>query len=139
MSLQKWIIMTINIRAVFLHLWKGVRGFLILTSIFLIGQWIAGYLIFPVPGAVIGMVLIFGLLQLGWLPLIWVDTAAAWLLGFLGLFYVPYGVGIVDSGPLIKEWGWEIIAVMALTTVVVFFASGWLFQVLIKSNSSVDE
>ncbi len=118
---------------------KGVRGFLILTAIFLIGKWVAGYLPFPVPGAVIGMVVVFGLLQLRILPLSWVDTAAVWLLSFLGLFYVPYGVGIVESGPLIEEWGIEIIGVMVLTIVVVFFASGWIFQGLIKANSPTDE
>ena len=118
---------------------KGVGGFLILTAIFLIGQWVAGYSPFPVPGAVIGMVVVFGLLQLRILPLAWVDTAAVWLLSFLGLFYVPYGVGIVESGPLIEEWGMEIIVVMVLTIVVVFFASGWVFQGLIKANSHPDE
>lgn len=131
--------MPTKIKPMWTRIWKGVRGFLILTAIFLIGQQISGYLSFPVPGAVIGMVMVFGLLQLRILPLVWVDTAAVWLLSFLGLFYVPYGVGIVESGPLIEEWGVEVILVMVVTILVVFFSSGWTFQRLVKTNSQSDE
>src|SRR5690625_6129150 len=80
-------------------------GFLILLILYLIGEWIAGWIPFPVPGAVVGMILIFVLLQSRLIPLTWVEKATDYILIFMGVFYISYGVGIVGSGYLLTEWG----------------------------------
>lgn len=120
-------------------MWDGFRGLIILTVLYLIGEWMSGYIPFPVPGAVLGMVIVFALLQLHLLPLAWVNAGAVWLLSFMGLFYVPYGVGIVDSGELIQEWGVPIIIIMGVTVLTVFGVSAWIFQNFIDKSSMADE
>lgn len=59
----------------------------------------------PVPGAVLGMMLLFGALVLRKTPPREIDRAAKLLLRFLPLMFVPAGVGVIAQYPLIaKEW-----------------------------------
>lgn len=108
--------------------WIILRGGLILTAIYFLGTWLSAFLPVPVPGAVIGMVIVFVLLKTRILPLQWVDSGAVWLLSFLGLFYVPYGVGIVQSGELISLWGGHIVLMALVTVLVVFLVSARFYQ-----------
>ena len=124
----------------YLHrVWSGLWGILVLTGMYYAGDWMAGFIPFPVPGSVVGMILVFALLQLRVLPVKWVESGAAWLLAFLGLFYVPYGVGVVESGSLIGEWGLQVVILIAVTVLVVFVFSGWVFRRLLTYTAAGDE
>lgn len=122
-------------RKTIFSIWQGIQGILILIAVYFGGEWLARFIPFPVPGSVLGLVLIFALLQFRILPLDWVDRGAIWLLAFLGLFYVPYGVGIVKSGPLVAQWGWQILIIIVVTVLSVFAFSSWMF-VSLKSRDN---
>ncbi len=58
----------------------------------------------PLPGSVLGMVLLWGALEAGIVRLAWLQQGADVLLGWLGLLFVPAGVGFIaflDAG-----WVW---------------------------------
>src|SRR5690625_3095353 len=114
-------------------------GFLILLILYLIGEWIAGWIPFPVPGAVVGMILIFVLLQSRLIPLTWVEKSTDYILIFMGMFYIPYGVGIVESGYLLSEWGGSFFVLVVVSVCGVFFFSGHLFQYLTRSKIGSNE
>lgn len=118
---------------------KALPGFLILLLLYFTGEWIAGFSPVPVPGAVVGMMLMFSLLRFRIIPLAWVETSASWLLLFMGLFYIPYGVGIAESKDLISTWGWQIILLILITVLTVFFATAKIFQTFIKEKRFHDE
>jgi putative effector of murein hydrolase LrgA (UPF0299 family) len=90
----------------------------------------------PVPGPVVGMVLLFALLLArAPLPGETRDTADG-LLGHLSLLFVPAGVGVVQQLGRLGEDGLRLVAVVVLTTVisltvtaVVFAAVARLMQV----------
>src|SRR5690625_5078432 len=82
---------------------KWALGFVILTLAYMLGELISRHLPFPVPGSVIGLILMFILLYSKMIRLEWVDDAAGLLLAFLGMFYVPYGVGIIEVGRSVKK------------------------------------
>ena len=128
-----------KIQSVVKQIWPGVRGVLILTVLFLAGEWLGGFIAFPVPGAVVGMILIFSLLQLHIIPLSWVDQGSVWLLSFMGLFYVPFGVGIMESGDLIGRWGIQVLIIVVMTVCAVFAVSTWTFQKLAEKSNPSDE
>lgn len=112
---------------------KGVRmglGFLILITLYFVGDFLSALLPFPVPGSVIGLLLIFLLLYTKVIRLQWVDDAASLLLAFLGVFYVPYGVGIIEANDAVKERAGLILLVIAVVTISVLFFSGKLFSLL---------
>ena len=50
-----------------------------------------------VSGNIIGMILLFAALCLRWVRAETVRPAARFLLGAMALFFVPYGVGLMDS------------------------------------------
>ena len=54
-----------------------------------------------VSGNIIGMILLFAALCLHWVKAETVRPAARFLLGAMALFFVPYGVGLMDSSTII--------------------------------------
>lgn len=105
-------------------------GFCILWIFLLLGQWISGWLPFVVPGSVVGMILIFIALSLGIVKLEWINLASMTLLGWMGLFFVPYGVGITDAWSLVDGWGVYVVIIALVASVLTFMVSGKLFDML---------
>ena len=56
-----------------------------------------------VSGNIIGMILLFAALCMRWVRAETVRPAARFLLGAMALFFVPYGVGLMDSYRVILE------------------------------------
>lgn len=82
-----------------------VRGFAILLVCQLLGEVIGRFSQLPIPGNVLGMVLLLIALRLGLVRLDWVADAAELLLGHMALFFVPAGVGVMTYWALIgREW-----------------------------------
>ena len=79
---------------------------------------------------VIGMILLFAALCLRWVRAETVRPAARFLLGAMALFFVPYGVGLMDSYRVILENLWAIVVSGIVSTVLVLFVTGKTFQSL---------
>ena len=62
-----------------------------------------------VSGNIIGMILLFAALCMRWVKAETVRPAAKFLLGAMALFFVPYGVGLMDSYRVILENLWAIL------------------------------
>ncbi|MCO6419811.1 CidA/LrgA family protein [Siccirubricoccus sp. KC 17139] len=104
-----------------------------LLSCQLTGEVAVRALHLPVPGPVIGMVLLFLYLQLrgGEVPAPLSATAEA-LLGNLGLLFVPAGVGVVLYLPLLAQaWAPLGLAVLA-GTLLTIAATGKLAEFLFR-------
>jgi len=103
-----------------------VRGFAILLICQLLGEVIGRGLGLPIPGNVLGMVLLLIALRLGLVRLDWVSEAADLLLGHMALFFVPAGVGVMTYAAMIgKEW-LPITVATVVSTFVVMAVTGWL-------------
>ena len=100
-------------------------GLAILLAFQLAGEAIAPHLPIPVPGAVVGMVLLVGALALGVVRAEWVRGAADALLSRLGLFFVPAGVGVMAHGGLLREQWLPIAVAMLVSTGAVIAVTGW--------------
>lgn len=112
-----------------------MQGILILLLCWLAGNGlsmlIGGYL----SGNIIGMVLLFVLLRLGWVSAERVRPAAKFLLGIMALFFVPFGVGLMISyGPLLENLTAVVVAI-PLCTALVLVSVGWTFQLLNRKKS----
>jgi len=62
-----------------------------------------------VSGNIIGMILLFAALCMRWVKAETVRPAAKFLLGAMALFFVPYGVGLMDSYRVILDNLWAIV------------------------------
>jgi len=113
-------------------------GFLILIGCQLAGEIIVGLTGFTVPGAVMGMVLLFvGLLIKGSVPH-GLDIAGGGLLKYIGLLFVPAGAGIsMFLGLIVEEWDVILIASVS-STLLTLLTCAALFQLLNKEGENDD-
>ena len=81
------------------------RGAVVLLACLFVGDAVSSALHLPLPGSVVGMVLLAAALRSGLLPLAWVRPAADALIRHMQLLYIPPGVGVMAYFGLIRrEW-----------------------------------
>ena len=81
------------------------RGLAVLLVFLFLGNEISSLLRLPIPGSVLGMVMLAVSLHRGWLPFEWVRAAAHLLIAHMSLLYIPPGVGVmVYFGLIRREW-----------------------------------
>jgi holin-like protein len=98
----------------------------------LLGEALAHQIGLPVPGPVLGMLLLF----LAWPALKRLhqrlDGVADALLANFGLLFVPAGVGVMLHAGLIALWWAPLLLAVVLSTAVTMLLGAWLFQRLHK-------
>lgn len=102
-----------------------IRGLLILLLCQFAGEGIAHFLDLPVPGGVIGMLLLFvGLIIRRGVPEELEQSSQA-ILKPLTLYFVPASVGVMTMGPLLAQEGIRIGLVMVLSTIIPMLVCGY--------------
>lgn len=98
-----------------------VAGFMLLS---LGMDQLAAWLNIGIPGSILGIVVMFILLETKILRLEWIELGANWLLAELLLFFIPAAVGIMKYFPMLEAEGLQILAVVLFSTVIVMVSSG---------------
>lgn len=98
-----------------------VAGFMLLS---LGMDQLATWLNIGIPGSILGIVVVFILLETKVLRLEWIELGANWLLAELLLFFIPAAVGIMKYFPMLEAEGLQILAVVLFSTVIVMVSSG---------------
>lgn len=86
----------------------------------------------PIPGSIIGMLVLFLLLESGVIRLNWVEVGASWLLAELLLFFIPSAVGVMKYSSLLEVNGLQVLAVVLVGTFAVMAGSGLLTGAIYK-------
>ncbi|MDF2934785.1 MAG: CidA/LrgA family holin-like protein [Paenibacillaceae bacterium] len=84
----------------------------------------------PVPGSIVGIVLLFALLHFKVIKLEWVDLGSKWLLAEMLLFFIPPVVGIVEYKDLMLENGLRITLVIVFSILCVMVITGLIAEKL---------
>ena len=87
-----------------------------------------------VPLSIIGMLLLTLFLKLGWIKLQWVQGLSDFLVANLGFFFVPPGVALMLYFDVIEAQFWPIVIATVVSTVLVLVVTGWVHQLVRKSN-----
>src|SRR5690606_25301294 len=83
------------------------------------GDFVARVLALPIPGSIIGMLLLTVALQFKLIPLAIVESIGALILKHMALFFVPLGVGLIRYADVLRqEWLPITVAVIASTLAV---------------------
>jgi holin-like protein len=94
---------------------NALRGFALLLLLQACGEGLSRLLSLPIPGPVIGLLLLWPVVQ--WTPLREAVAAAAQLLlNHLSMFFVPAGVGVIAHLDLVSAYGMRLLAVVVLST-----------------------
>ncbi|MGL4754977.1 MAG: CidA/LrgA family protein [Aeromonadaceae bacterium] len=105
-----------------------LTSFLIILSSLAAGKFIASLLPFAFPGSIIGMLLLFLLLNFQLVKLSWVDASGGLLLRHMALLFIPVAVGLLNY----LDTGLASLTVILINVVLgialILFVVGHLFQ-----------
>jgi holin-like protein len=102
------------------------------------GEILVRLLGLPVPGPVVGMLLLFVVLRLRRTTAAGIDGAATALLQHLSLLFVPAGVGVMlHFGRLADEWP-AIVAALVASTVLALAVTAALMRALMRDRGRAD-
>ncbi len=109
-----------------------ILGLLTLLSYQLVGEIVVRAANLPVPGPVLGMLLLF-------VTLMWrggaskgLGEVSSGLLAHLSLLFVPAGVGVVRYLPLLRAEGLTLGAVLVLSTLLTLAVTGAVFYLSLR-------
>ncbi|HEY4551007.1 MAG TPA: CidA/LrgA family protein [Bacillus sp. (in: firmicutes)] len=99
-------------------------------AIYTISVYIVDFLHLPIPGSVLGMILLFFLLIKGIIQVRYIERAASFLNKHLAFFFIPFAVGLMNYGGLIKTSGFQLLIMIAGSSIIGLLITGGLTQYL---------
>lgn len=109
-----------------------LQGIITLIALQLVGETISHYFEIPIPGAIIGMVLLLLYLMIKGYVATPLATTAQKLFPYLPLLLIPASVGVIQYGALLEREGVAVLAALIISLVISFIATPFIFQALIK-------
>lgn len=91
----------------------------VLFALFLFGNQLAAWSDWPIPGGVFGLALLLILFASGLLKPAMLQAGAGWLMAEMLLFFIPALMSLLDYGSLLRDEGWRILLVIAVSTLLV--------------------
>ncbi|PPS70306.1 CidA/LrgA family protein [Clostridioides difficile] len=113
---------------------KVFNQLVIILSIWVIGEYISSFIqgIILIPGSIVGMLLLFLLLQFKVLDLSSIENVSGFFLDNMAIFFIPAGVSLIKSLDLIRENVLVLLLVICLSTLIVMYTTGIIVEKMIK-------
>lgn len=109
-----------------------LKGLITLCGFYLLGDFIATLFSWPIPGSVMGMLLLFAALVIrGGLSKPLRESAQS-LLPYLPLFIVPASVGILNYWDLLKAEGLPLLLIILISLIAGMPVCGWIMQAMLN-------
>ncbi|MBL4931203.1 MULTISPECIES: CidA/LrgA family protein [Clostridium] len=118
---------------------KLLRELLIITLIYFLGEVLSRLLHIPIPGNILGMLILLACLCTNLIKLHQIEKVANFFLNHLSFFFIPAGVGLITSISVIKDSWYKLLVVCILTTIIVMVTTGHIVQFLVKFLSKGSE
>ncbi|MGY0694123.1 CidA/LrgA family protein [Virgibacillus sp. FSP13] len=119
--MKKWLTILLNISLIIAFAWIG-KGIVAITHL-------------PIPGSIIGMVLLFFGLQSGWIKLSWVEAGAALLISEMLLFFIPSVVGFMQYSWMFGIKGLVILFIVVSGTALMMISTGVISEKILARKS----
>lgn len=115
---------------------KYLLQFSIVLGVYWIGNLIAPYIPFPLPGSICGMLILLALLCLKIIKLEWVEDCSNVFFKYLAFFFVPSGVALMNSMDLIKANLTAFLVIGVVVTLIVQIVTGVTLQKILGGKES---
>jgi holin-like protein len=114
---------------------------LILCLFFEAGKWIADLLTLPIPGSIIGMLLLFTLLITGTIKEKLLIEGANFFLKYFSFYFLPLSVSAIVLGPYLLKYGWKLVFILVASVFAGFIATSLWVQgfIQMKEKKSYDQ
>lgn len=103
---------------------KHLRQITIILLFVFIGEVLNKLVGIPVPGNILGMLLLLLSLLTGIVKLHQIEEVSRFLMDHMAVFFVPAGVGLISVTGLIKETWWILLLIAISTTFLVMSVTG---------------
>lgn len=114
---------------------KLFREAIIILGIYLLGEFISQVLSLPIPGNILGMIILLVLLWTKVVKIEQIETIANFLLDHLAFFFIPAGVGLMTSIGIIKDSWLKLIVVCIATTIIIIASTGLIVQYITRKTN----
>jgi putative effector of murein hydrolase LrgA (UPF0299 family) len=111
-----------------------IKQFGIIVSISYISELLSQSFNLPVPGNVLGFIILFALLQTRVLKLESVEATSQVLVSHMPIMFVPLGVNLILYSDLLREFMVPLLIIITVSPVIVMSVTGWLVQILNKGG-----
>lgn len=118
---------------------KFVIQLAFLIGVCYIGNTVAAAIPLGMPGNIVSMVLLLGLLITGMLQATKIDLVSSFLLKYMPVFFIPAGVSVMGCFPMIADHLPQFALVVLLTTVLVFLVTSLTVTAVIKIQAKIAE
>ena len=104
----------------------------VIIGITYLGEIISRMISLPIPGPVIGMLILFILLYFNFIRVNSIQLFSELLLSNLAFFFIPPGVGLISAMDTLAGNWLKLIAVIIITTILTIVTTGWTVDYVIK-------
>lgn len=108
----------------------------VLLAIYLLGCQMAVWFAWPIPGGVIGMVLLLLAFALGVVKPAALQMGAGLLMAEMLLFFIPALMSLLDYGGLLRNDGWRILLVIGVSTLMVMLVTAFTVELVVRLRRS---
>ncbi|WP_406663247.1 CidA/LrgA family protein [Gallaecimonas sp. GXIMD1310] len=113
---------------------KLLRAFAVIFACLYLGKGLVQLTGLPIPGAIVGLLLLFVLLSTGLLAGSWPAPAASLLMRHMTLLFIPAGVGLINYLDLLSRHAAVLLGTTLISTWLVIALVGWLHQAMEKRH-----
>ena len=114
------------------RLGRLVSELAVLLALYFLGCQLAAWWHLPIPGGVVGMVLLLLAFALGWVKPATLQLGAGVLMAEMLLFFIPALMSLLDYGGLMRNDGWRIMLVIALSTLMVMLVTAFTVELVCR-------
>ncbi|AXM96418.1 CidA/LrgA family protein [Pseudomonas plecoglossicida] len=104
----------------------------VLLALFWFGGQLAGWLEWPIPAGVMGLAVLLLLFAGGVVKPATLQLGAGWLMAEMLLFFIPALMSLLDYGTLMREEGWRILLVIAVSTLMVMVVTAVTVEIVCR-------
>lgn len=113
---------------------KYLRQLMIILIPYIIGTVLQLTLNLPIPGAVIGLVLLFSGLQIGIIKVEMIEEVCEFLLSNMSFFFIPAGVGLMTAFSVLEGKWVPFIIIVVFSTGLVWIVTAYVVKFLRKGR-----
>jgi holin-like protein len=109
----------------------------IILGIWAVGEYISSFIqsVVIIPGSIIGMILLFLLLQFKAIKIDSIKEISDLFLDNMAMFFIPAGVSLINSLDLIADNIFVILISIILSTAIVMYITGIIVEKMIQKKS----
>ena len=108
----------------------------VLLGIYLLGRQMTLWFGWPVPGGVIGMLLLLLVFALGLVKPAALQMGAGLLMAEMLWFFIPALMSLLDYGALLRSDGWRILLVIGVSTLMVMLVTAFTVELVVRWRRS---